>query len=324
MLSSSLSPRSARSQKREALLKLCQLELPLSNTHRFLCHYQGVKVQFHCQSERFRNQIQNFLPLLWQSPPAEDFSSVLEIYWLGPQIFFTDSSWQDDPESNCEISSLESGETAVQRDFIGWLSPQSHSSGHSGSQSRNQARIVAHEKLDDGFFNALRWLLPRRMLASQSMLLHSSCVLGKNNLAYFFLGPSGAGKTTVTQLSEGRQVLGDDMNVLHFAGDKLFAEAGALGQRFSNPRFFSQKFPVGGMFWLKQSSRHSLNFPSNSSPTQGSLRLLSSCANLFWQDSSPEQARLVLAAVKKILEIQALYELEFKLDGGFWDEIEKQ
>ena len=39
---------------------------------------------------------------------------------------------------------------------------------------------------------------------------------------YFFLGHSGAGKTTVTSLSGNRLILGDDMNLISLDNNKFF------------------------------------------------------------------------------------------------------
>ena len=198
-------------------------------------------------------------------------------------------------------------EVAIQRDFIGI------------NDRKNSVVIMAHQTLDDGFFNALRWLLPRKMIEFKRVLLHSSCVVGKNGLAYFFLGASGAGKTTVTELSKTRTVWGDDMNVLDFAAGKLSAEAGALGQRYFSSSLFAQPFQVGGFFWLKKSER---NFLRRLDRAKSSMCLLSSCANLFWSESLADLAPEVLQAVKEISESHPVYELEFNLTGDFWDHVE--
>lgn len=270
------------------------------------CFYHGVAVQFYFESSALLLKLKNFLPTTWL---AENFRDeiVTRIFWLDPKTFFSNAEWESEARPDCDITQLPAAEVAFQRDFIGI------------DNRENSVVIIAHQALDDGFFNALRWLIPRKMIEFERVLLHSSCVVGKNDLAYFFLGASGAGKTTVTELSKSRTVLGDDMNVLDFSGGKLSAEAGALGQRYFSSALFAKQFPVGGFFWLKQSER---NFLKRLDRAKSSMCLLSSCANLFWSDSSADLAPAVMQAVDKISASHPVYELEFNLTGGFWDHVE--
>ena len=293
---------SARVQKRQALAALVGVK-PNPTPYVLNCTYHGVAIKFYFESESLLTEMKSFLPLNWQNSESFSEKTAMEVFWLKPERFFTSSSWQDDINSDCEIITSAQAESAIQRDFIGML------------DVRGFAVVVANQQIDDGFFNAIRWLLPRRMLQFKSVLLHSSCIVGHNSLAYFFLGPSGAGKTTVTQMAGDRMVLGDDMNVLNWGLDGLHAEAGALGQRYSNSSLFSRQFPVGGFFWLRQSPRNFLN-PQNNS--KSSIRLLSSCANLFWNQSSAELHQTVLSMIEKVVSIQSIPELEFNFDGGFW------
>ncbi len=272
-------------------------------------NYHGVPTRFFCANSLMQEVLQKFLPMQWLMPQTAGPLKVLDIFWLDPKNFFEDSSWQEDSDPECAIFPNKQGETAVQRDFVGSL------------DHRSFAVIIANPSIDDGFFNALRWLLPRQMVQKNSLLLHSSCVVGKNGLAYFFLGPSGAGKTTLSEMSQGRKVLGDDMNVIHVNETGLTAEAGVLGQRHSNPALFSHKFPVGGIFWLKQGSENKVHLGSQ---RKTAMRLLSSAANLFWPQTEPALGTRVLSMIQKIERSQVVKELEFNLDGGFWKHVENQ
>ncbi len=297
----------AREQKQLALAKLLELR-PKPTEFRLHCIYHGVALKLYFESESVLLKMKSFLPVSWQNPEKNFEATAIEVFWLDPKKFFSTNSWQEDNNPDCEITFSSQGELAIQRDFIGFF------------DRRGLALIVAHQEMDDGIFNALRWLLPRRMIQFKNVLLHSSCVVGHDGLAYFFLGPSGAGKTTVTELAEGRLVLGDDMNVLNWNSENMQAEAGALGQRYSNAPMFSKQFPVGGFFWLQQSSRH---FLSRENKSKSSMRILSSCANLFWKESASDLAQQVLAMVHKISLVHPVHELEFKLDGGFWKYVDR-
>lgn len=292
----------SREQKRLALAGLLE-DRPRPTEFVLRCTYHGVGVKFYFESESLMLKMKSFLPASWQYPDLAFEKAAMEVFWLHPKNFFSSNSWQEDENPDCEITFSHQGELAIQRDFIGLL------------DVRGYAVIVAQQEMGDGIFNALRWLLPRRMIQFKNILLHSSCVVGHNGLAYFFLGPSGAGKTTVTEMAEGRLVLGDDMNVLNWGPDGMQAEAGALGQRYSNAPMFSKQFPVGGFFWLRQSSN---NFLNRNKTSKSSMRLLRSCANLFWKENSPDLAQEVLSMIHKISLVHPVHELEFNLDGGFW------
>lgn len=302
MIPSAMDLLPARDQKRLALAKLLEAR-PAPTEFLLRCTYHGVALKIYFESESLLLKMKSFLPLSWQSPEASFEKTAIEVFWLNPKKFFLSNSWQEDSNPDCEVTFSARGEVAIQRDFIGLFDVKGFSI------------IVAQQEMDDGIFNALRWLLPRRMVQFKSVLLHSSCVVGHNGLAYFFLGPSGAGKTTVTEMAEGRLILGDDMNVLNWSRDKMQAEAGALGQRYSNAPMFSKQFPVGGFFWLQQSSRH---FLDRENISKSPMRLLSSCANLFWNENAPDLAGEVLKMVHSINLVHPVYELEFNLDGGFW------
>lgn len=292
-------------EKEKALAQLLA-NRPVATPYQLACYYHHVPVHFYFETESLLKELKGFLPASWLR--SEKIKNALEVYWLNPRSYFESDSWQEDVNSDCRIRQTEKAEVAIQRDFVGLRD-------RSGF-----AALIANQKIDDGFFNALRWLLPREMVSANSLLLHSSCVVGRNGKAYFFLGPSGAGKTTVTQMSQSRIILGDDMNVLSLNAGRLTAEAGAVGQRFSSPEMFSKQFPVGGFFWLKQSQRNYLHEKPVSS---GALKLLSSCANLFWADSEERLSHLVLPKVAEALKLQPMYELEFNLDGGFWKYVDE-
>ncbi|MEQ1878572.1 MAG: phosphoenolpyruvate carboxykinase (ATP), partial [Bdellovibrionia bacterium] len=182
------------------------------------CVYHGVPLRFHLPNASLAANLRDFVPSAWRSSVASD---MLDVFWLDPKDY-TNSAWDEDAESDCDIERFNGRETAVQRDFVGIR------------LSDRDAIIVTKPAIDDGFFNSMRWLLPRAMVSRNSLLLHSSCVVNERGEAYFFLGPSGAGKTTIASLARPPYlVLGDDMNVVKSGFSGAVAEPGALGQRIS-------------------------------------------------------------------------------------------
>lgn len=264
------------------------------------CVYHGVPVHFHLPNLDLAQKLNAFIPAKWR---RVNLKNAIDIYWMDSDEFGTEP-WGEDADSDCAISHWNGREIAVQRDFIGV------------KMSDHDVMIVTKPVIDDGFFNAMRWLLPRSMISNQSVLLHSSCVVNERGFAYFFLGPSGAGKTTIASLARSPHlVLGDDMNVLKFTDNNFVAEAGALGQRISEPRLFGQEFPVKAFFWLKQSRDCRLQQVENS---KSARYLLSSCANLFWQEDGSRISEPVLSMISKINTEIPLYELDFDLSGQVW------
>jgi len=286
--------------KDQLILKLC-------------VRIHGVPIKIFTQNQSKLDQLQTELPLAWQlksdaNSSTEKFAPELlaaekfvEIFWHSPE------SWYERSVPECEIEFHNEVEYAIQRDFAGQLTLS--------EQGSPQILLLCPFENEDGFFNALRWILPRYLLSSSQALLHSSCVIGRDGLAYFFLGPSGAGKTTVTRLRGDRDVLGDDMNVLTLNHEGVFAQLGYFGQAIQSPLSLGVRIPVGGIFFLKQSEQ---NFLKNISKGEAARRFAASCANLFWQETGKSLAPAVLSLTSDVLNRIPFWELNFNLTGGFW------
>ena len=156
----------------------------------------GVPLVFHLTSEKLFELLTNHFPEDWRHRTA-GAKKPLKVFWHDPR---QDGLW-DDADADCRLRSDAHGEFAWQRDFV-------------AADCGDRIYLACREEIDDGFFNFLRWLMPRKMLTLNRLLLHSSCVVDGRGRAYLCLGESGAGKTTIAGLACGRPVLGDDMNVL--------------------------------------------------------------------------------------------------------------
>jgi len=170
------------------------------------------------------------------------------------------------------------------------------------------------------FENFLRVQVAYRLLALGGVVLHSAGIAeeppGKG--AFLFLGPSGAGKTTLSRLSEacGRTVLSDDMNALlpgpgpgepprvvklPFTGD--------LGER----REAHPPRPLRGLLRIEKGPADALR-PLSSAAT---LALLVACSPFV--NADPHRQDLLLGVLSGLARAAPARVLTFSLAGGFWD-----
>lgn len=274
----------------------------LKNEAQFIRAYlfHGIKLNFFSINEGFANKVLGHLPKNWILPNSTQEEKGLNIY--------LDTSWNNDwdyeTNPNCLLNREGSFETAIQRDFL-------------GIDYISKAVLCLTDTHADGIFNALRWLLPRRMLDDNTFLLHSSCVIDKDK-AYFFLGHSGAGKSTVASLSGERIVLGDDMNVMRFDGEKAYAKAGGLGGLSFSNTDYEKEFEVAGFYWLEQSNKTKV---SRLSASKGAIKILASLANIFWDNMKTDRRDELLDLALNISSKVRFSQLDFKKDKEFWNHV---
>lgn len=260
-------------------------------------HFHGINILFSSPDEKFLHQITSFLPKEWVSESSE---YDLEVSFLNQW----GKDWDLEENPNCVIEQRENLEVALQRDFI-------------GIDDGTRVLTCLESTHGDGIFNILRWLLPRRMIKKGSFLLHSSCVIDDGK-AYFFLGHSGAGKSTMAKLGGERIVLGDDMNVLHLKNETLYARAGGLGGlNFVNTDYVKD-YPVAGFYWLKQSN---LNKRSQMDPSKGATKLLASFANVFWESLHENDRSVLMNLSIKVSELAPFFSFEFKKEEECWNHV---
>lgn len=267
----------------------------------FSLKIHNIPCRFHFSSEALLEKLKKFFPLTWQQSFLEE--EVIEIYWESPQSILKRDlpNWGELRSSDCHFLD----NWVLQRDFI--------------AQSCDPKKyfLVAEQQVDDGLFNFLRYLLPRELLQKNSVLFHSSCVVDERNGAYLFFGPSGAGKTTLSQLCQGGNVLGDDMNLLKIENKKVLVEPALVGQRYYSPKNFAKTFEIKAAFWLTQFGRIEI-----SSLQEGSLnKLLSSFVGLFWDQLSTEDYQKVFNLAHTFSKKLRLMELKFNPTQEVWDHV---
>jgi hypothetical protein len=269
----------------------------LKPNYRFECLYHDVPLVFYSSEKSFVQYLQAYVPQAWQLKVSDS----LQVVCL--------HSDHRDFENYGPYEIFEKDNYIIQRDFI-------------AKEEKGIVYILFNQNLSsfpDGFHNSMRWILFDRFVDYQKLCLHSSIVIDQN-LAYVFLGHSGAGKSTTTQLSSPRIHLGDDMNVISLNGsdNSFYAEAALLGQAYDISQVSGVKFNIQGFYWLNQSPKHEL---VSYTKTQALSKLLQSIPNVKLDSIKSEK---VLKFCRQIIERYPMYQLNFCRDGHFWEKIYEQ
>lgn len=266
----------------------------------YIC-YHGINFSFISSSVLY-GELQKLLPPNWFYGDVLPPVSFIKILAISPHEKETSFEWDDLEDANCSQYSIFNREVIIQRDFL-----------FIDKIKEDFSLLVCSDLLQkDGFFNFLRYFLPRKFLNLNKMLMHSSCVT-KNQKAYLFLGVSGAGKTTMASLCQGQgaNVLGDDMNILTFSQDKLLVEGAALGQELQDKDLLGQEFEIESIYLLKKgknNKEHSLPF------IKQYLSLYTSFSNVFYSHIESDDLNLITKNGHQIIQSLKIKELEFNFD----------
>jgi len=168
--------------------------------------------------------------------------------------------------------------------------------------------------------NALRYIFQLLSVNHRGLMLHASAVIEKNlGRAFLFMGPEGAGKTTIAMLSKraGHQVLNDDMILLEPGKSSLKAKSVPFHGDASMVNIIEKReSSVGGIFHIVKSTQTRVRkVPS----AVGLANLLSNVP--YIESYSKELYQSILGCANGILKNHPVYELEFEKEGAVWDEI---
>ncbi len=165
------------------------------------------------------------------------------------------------------------------------------------------------------FENFLRVVVAYRLVEVGGLVVHCAGVVD-GDAAYLFLGRSGAGKTTLSRLSEaaGRTVLSDDLNALLPAAgasrprvEKL-PFTGDVGDR----RRGAPPFPLAALLRLEKAPENTLRPLSKA----GAAAQLLACAPFVNVD--PHRRERVASIAAELAAAAPAGVLAFSLAGGFW------
>jgi hypothetical protein len=135
----------------------------------------------------------------------------------------------------------------------------------------------------------------------------------RNKKAYLFLGPSGAGKTTICSLSKKTQVIDDDIIPLA----KIKGRACIYNIR--KGKFY----PIRYIFIILQAKRNRIK---KASATEILRFMLKDSVIAFRRNGTKglkQKAKSIFNFVMDMLQSVACYKLYFKKNGSFWKIIDK-
>lgn len=270
-----------------------------STLYVFDVEVHGVELQFRVYDKALFGALQDFFPKVWQQ---EGIHPIVVEWCQPPEELQGKKKWDDIASPDCAFE----GSFISQRDFL------------AKKISVKEFQLLAFTRIDDGFFNFLRYLLPIELFGQSKILFHSSCVVNEKSEAFLFFGHSGAGKTTISELCSSGEVLGDDMNILSIKDGQVYVEAATVGQRIYDKKNFGIRYPLHKAFWLQKDSQHHAELIA----TGGYQFLLSSFAGLFWDQLKPIEFHKVFSIANQLRSNLQLYKLFFSKDRGVWEYVQ--
>lgn len=274
-------------------------------------NFHGIPLSFHTTSDELLSSLKDYLPDSWMSKTNDEHTH--KIFHLPPPKELEDNF---DDESSSDVFHSQhnfhgSEQTfAVQRDFVATLNTQ-------------EKCYYCHFEptIDDGLHNFFRWMLSPLLLDLSQAMLHAAALINEKKEAFLFLGPSGAGKTTMTEMGSPRLILSDDMNLVSFDTNELSVSAGGVGGLYKPQVALDQKFPIKNIFWLNQANENSI---TDLSSLQQNQFMLSSFANLPWKTFSKEEQEKAFNCAQMIIERMPIKQLNFVKDASIWNLIDSR
>ena len=153
----------------------------------------------------------------------------------------------------------------------------------------------------------------------QEIIVHCTGV-ARNGKGYIFFGPPGSGKSTVASFSENDEVLHDDMNIISMDNGETLLQ----GVPF-NPKLIERGcgcVPLSMIFSLNQSD---VTRVEALTPAAALSKLAPETVlpQTVIDRHNRKSFEYLLDALKKLCKAVPCYNLYFKKDASFWDEIKK-
>lgn len=263
--------------------------------------FHEIEISFHSDNQDFIKELKEYIPSDWLTKTNPTAQSIFH---------FDVAHWSEAEPYDNEKSSLTHFHQGyiIQRDFIAHY------------EKGSQTTYTAFEaKLDDGLHNFFRWYLSPQLLPLNKAMIHSSAILSKDEReAFLFFGPSGAGKTTITELASPRKILSDDMNVLHIENGQLFCSPGGVGGLYKPQVSLDRKYPVKSIFWLIQSDLYSTEKVAQIHQYK---YLLATFANLPLGNIDITLEEQILAFADRITHLKEIENLYFPKRKDIWNQL---
>ncbi|WP_373231252.1 hypothetical protein [Cohnella sp.] len=146
------------------------------------------------------------------------------------------------------------------------------------------------------------------------LIVHSSSLVQKGE-AHVFAGVSGAGKSTVAQLSHPRMLLADEASLVKLSpGGQVMVYDSPLRSDLLSPSRVNCA-PLRAIYMLKQSpviQKH---------PLERSKALISIFDKIWYWPYDHEESLKVVRLCRALVEQVPVYKLEFQNNDLFWEEI---
>jgi hypothetical protein len=208
-----------------------------------------------------------------------------------PEFYRLEQFWQEDRLF------------AYSYEFAGWYDRKTGEGQLAVTSSQSEVFFRAVE-------NYLRSVCAHRFLEQGAFLLHGAGVV-RDGRAHVFYGPSGSGKTTVTFLSEGDLILGDDLILIREGEEACEACSVPFRGTFREPPETDRGFPLAGFYRLVQHPSDSLEPLSKA---RGAADLMGSLPFVMEGGGGSKALEVVSRVVRRV----PVYRLRFRKSPDFW------
>ncbi|WP_159882592.1 hypothetical protein [Paenibacillus puerhi] len=145
------------------------------------------------------------------------------------------------------------------------------------------------------------------------LLVHSSCML-QSGRSYLFAGHSGAGKSTVAQLSFPRPILSDEATLIRITDTGVEVYTSPFRSDTRMPEL-KGPYPLAAIQFLRQSLENQ-RVPVNK--IEGVVGVMN---RVFYWAHDPEETKKVLRLCRRLIEHVPAFDLHFQKNDSFWEEI---
>ena len=159
---------------------------------------------------------------------------------------------------------------------------------------------------------AYAWLC----VQNDALLLHAAGLI-RAGQGYVFFGPSGAGKTTTSEIAaQSAAILSDDLVIVRFRHGQPYLYGVPFKGLLAEVLRANQSAPLKAMFRLQQSNKHYLE----PLPRPLAVAELTASAPFIVRDSGLGSQLITLC--ERLTRSVPVQQLHFKRDDGFWEIID--
>lgn len=180
--------------------------------------------------------------------------------------------------------------------------------------------IARHVEWSELFLdNVLRMVLVELGMRAGLWICHTAAV-ADGDQAYLFFGVSGAGKTTVTELSAsaGLAPINDDLVFVSMESGRAIVRGCPFHGATKIRRFAHGKFPIRGMFALEKAPAHETVPLSRPDAVLAFSRSL-----VTWRARTRDEQIAALAFADAVCAATPVAKLRFTKDVSFWNAVRR-